>query len=207
MVARPILAACIGSLLASAAGCALGPSVAPEPLDVPAHGPDGAPVAMLEVHDRLGWPFSLDVIAIGVDGDAVAELTGEAVDDHHVAGAVALPKGEHRITATALARYSSTPFAEGDCVAQLRRTERIYVGEAPLSVRFAVHSRAKGRAFPERLGMAVKVEERNGGAPVPGLSARSVVERELIEGPEACLGETIPDDVDPLARGRLPLRW
>jgi hypothetical protein len=160
---------------------------------------------MLRVHDRLGWPFSLDAVAGGVDGDEVAELSAEALADHDVVGAIALVRGEHRVTATALARYASTPFATDDCLVELAYTERIYVGDTPLAVRFDVHSQAKGRAFADRLGMAVVVEEREGGGAVPGLSAKSTVRRQLLEGPEVCLGETIPDDVDPLVRD-LPRR-
>lgn len=201
MAARFISGGVLASL-ALTAGC-LAPSTAShEALEIPARGPDGNPVAMVHVHDRLGWPFTLDAVSVGVDGDAVAELSAEALDDHDVVGAVALPKGEHRVTATALARYASTPFATDDCLVQVRYTERIYVGDAPLAVRFDVHSQATGRAFADRLGMAVFVKERVGGSAVPGLSAKSVVERQLLEGPQACLGETIPDDVDPLADRR-----
>ena len=103
MAARFISGGVLASL-ALTAGC-LAPSTAShEALEIPARGPDGNPVAMVHVHDRLGWPFTLDAVSVGVDGDAVAELSAEALDDHDVVGAVALPKGEHRVTATALAR-------------------------------------------------------------------------------------------------------
>ena len=196
-MARLVGLASIVALLCSA-GCAA-PTASHEALDIPAHGPDGDPIAMLAVHDRLGWPYSLDAVAVGVDGEAVADLSAAALADHDVVAAVALPRGEHRVTATAHARYASTPFSTDDCLVQIRHTERIYVGDAPLAVRFDVHSQARGRAFSDRLGVAVVVKERAEGSVVPGLSARSDVERELLEGPAACLGENIPDDVDPLA--------
>lgn len=193
-----IITLAIGAL---ALGCAHASDF--EALDVPTHGPDGLPIATLRVHDRLGWPFSLDAVSVGVDGEQVADLSAEALGDHDVVGAVALPRGEHQVTALALARYASAPLSDEDCVVQLRHTERVYVGDAPLAVRFDLHSKATGRGFPERLGVAVHVKERAGASKVPGLSARGVVERELVEGPKACLGENIPDDVDPLA-GPLP---
>lgn len=198
MVARFVSGGVLASLALSA-GCVAPTAASHEELGVPTRGPDGHPVAMVQVHDRLGWPFTLDAVSVGVDGEGVAEVSAEALDDHDVVGAVALPAGEHRVTATALARYTSTPFATDDCLVQIRYTERIYVGDAPLAVRFDVHSQSTGRAFADRLGMAVSVKERVGGGVVAGLSAKSAVERRLLEGPDACLGETIPDDVDPLA--------
>ena len=199
MATARLISAGVIATLSLLVGCAGRSAASYEALDVPAHAPDGHPITMLQVHDRLGWPFTLDAVTVGVDGEGVADLSAEALADHDVVGAVALARGEHRVTATAHARCASTPLASDDCLVQIRHTERIYVGDEPLAVRFDVHGQGSGRAFADRLSMAVFVKERADGGTVPGLSARSTVERQLLEGPQACLGESIPDDVDPLA--------
>ena len=138
----------MGTLMcALSAGCAHAPNTAAA--DGPIRGR-----TRVALDDHLRWPYRLDAVRAWVDGH---ELTVR--EPNGVLAELPLRRGDHTIALKLTATYPSTPFAERDCVIDLR-TQRTFNVDGAARLEFDVHT----SGYTERFDRSPRLTLRMHGA-------------------------------------------